>query len=138
MKPVTELICTTYLWFHHLQQDLNVTIEWTRTLNEHLRLDSRRKVLHVFQLPSICLLLYEIRPVQLFHVSMRTSLENDIKAAKQENKRLNGQWTRLWDDRRNIAAWVALWAVLIIGSGTLLLQIIQLAFQILQVWSRHK
>lgn len=37
---------------------------------------------------------------------------------------------RLWYDRRNPPAWFALWAVLIITGATLLLQFLQLVFQI--------
>lgn len=39
---------------------------------------------------------------------------------------------RLWNDRRNPGTWFALWAVLIIGFGTLILQALQLVFQIYQ------
>ena len=39
---------------------------------------------------------------------------------------------RLWMDRRNPTTWFALWAVLIIGVGTLILQFFQLVFQIYQ------
>ncbi len=37
---------------------------------------------------------------------------------------------RLWRDRRNLLAWFALWAVLIITALTLLFQMLQLVFQI--------
>ena len=39
--------------------------------------------------------------------------------------------TRLWNDRRNPATWFALWAVLIIGVGTLILQFVQCLLQAL-------
>jgi len=41
----------------------------------------------------------------------------------------------LWHDRRNIAFWWTFWAVLFIGGGTLLLGMLQLAFQIWQAES---
>lgn len=41
-------------------------------------------------------------------------------------------WKRLWKDRRNITVWFTTWAVVIIGGGTLLFQILQLLFQIYQ------
>ena len=40
-------------------------------------------------------------------------------------------FTRLWNDRRNPATWFALWAVLIIGFGTLILQFVQCLLQAL-------
>ena len=36
---------------------------------------------------------------------------------------------RLWNDRRNLTAWFALWAVVVFGGGTLLLQFIQVFLQ---------
>jgi hypothetical protein len=39
---------------------------------------------------------------------------------------------RLWNDQRNITAWFTTWAVIIIGGGTLLFQVLQLIFQIYQ------
>lgn len=41
-------------------------------------------------------------------------------------------WRRLWNDRRNITSWFTTWAVVIIGGGTLLFQVLQLVFQIYQ------
>jgi hypothetical protein len=41
-------------------------------------------------------------------------------------------WKRLWNDQRNITVWFTTWAVVIIGGGTLLFQILQLVFQIYQ------
>jgi hypothetical protein len=36
---------------------------------------------------------------------------------------------RLWNDTRNLPAWMALWAVIVFGGGTLLLQTVQLILQ---------
>ena len=41
-------------------------------------------------------------------------------------------WRRLWEDRRNITAWFTIWAVVLIGGSTLLIQILQMVFQIYQ------
>jgi hypothetical protein len=41
-------------------------------------------------------------------------------------------WRRLWNDQRNITVWFTTWAVVIIGGGTLLFQVLQLVFQIYQ------
>jgi hypothetical protein len=41
-------------------------------------------------------------------------------------------WRRLWVDRRNVATWFTIWAVVIIGGSTLLIQILQMVFQIYQ------
>jgi hypothetical protein len=38
-------------------------------------------------------------------------------------------WKRLWNDTRNLPAWMALWAVIVFGGGTLLFQLIQLILQ---------
>lgn len=45
-------------------------------------------------------------------------------------------WKRLWNDTRNLPAWMALWAVIVFGGGTLLLQTIQLILQGFQTWPR--
>jgi hypothetical protein len=37
---------------------------------------------------------------------------------------------RLWNDQRNITAWFTTWAVIIIGGGTLVFQVLQCVFQI--------
>lgn len=37
---------------------------------------------------------------------------------------------RLWNDKRNITAWFTTWAVIIIGGGTLVFQVLQCVFQI--------
>ena len=39
---------------------------------------------------------------------------------------------RLWKDKRNVTGWFTTWAVIIIGGGTLLFQVLQLVFQIYQ------
>jgi hypothetical protein len=39
---------------------------------------------------------------------------------------------RLWNDQRNITAWFTTWAVIIIGGGTLVFQVLQCVFQIYQ------
>ena len=39
---------------------------------------------------------------------------------------------RLWNDRRSFNAWFAIWAVVVFGGGTLIVQIFQLVFQIWQ------
>lgn len=41
-------------------------------------------------------------------------------------------WKRLWYDQRNITLWFTTWAVVIIGGGTLIFQMLQLAFQVYQ------
>ena len=43
---------------------------------------------------------------------------------------------RLWNDTRNLPAWMALWAVIVFGGGTLLLQTVQLILQGFQTWPR--
>ena len=49
----------------------------------------------------------------------------------QETSKLHtpSSLTRLWNDRRNPGTWFALWAVLIIGFGTLILQLLQCVLQ---------
>jgi hypothetical protein len=46
-------------------------------------------------------------------------------------------WKRLWNDQRNITAWFTTWAVVIIGGGTLLFQVLQLIFQIYQPFQQN-
>ena len=41
-------------------------------------------------------------------------------------------WTRLWNDQRDFTVWFGTWAVVILGGGTLLFQMLQLVFQIYQ------
>jgi hypothetical protein len=53
-----EEISAKYLDFHSLQQDLNLNLEWTSTLNQHLELDQRSNILYVYRFPSICRLMY--------------------------------------------------------------------------------
>lgn len=45
-------------------------------------------------------------------------------------------WNRLWTDKRNMPAWMALWAVVVFGGITLLLGTIQLILQGFQTWPR--
>lgn len=43
-------------------------------------------------------------------------------------------WRRLWNDRRNRGAWLALWAVMVFGGASILLQLLQLIIQGFQTW----
>ena len=44
-------------------------------------------------------------------------------------------WKRLWYDQRNKTSWFTTWAVVVLGGGTLLIQMLQLVFQIYQPFS---
>jgi hypothetical protein len=38
----------------------------------------------------------------------------------------------LWHDVRDVSKWWTIWAVLLIGGGTIILSVVTLAFQIMQ------
>jgi hypothetical protein len=236
-----ETISATYLSLHNLQQDLDVKLEWTSTMSQHLEFDRRNCVLFVFRFPSICRLLYrdqdgsvlsqiyqewskeyEKDPNSRFRNAFRDiciedyfvevlmsyywifgrsgnsrasgrrllveaaerekwkdgglydplleilctksakcpevqELLNDLQANDRDyisvddypflGKRLAAlhtlsirqhptSWRRLWNDRRNRGAWLALWAVMVFGGISILLQLLQLIIQGFQTWPR--
>jgi hypothetical protein len=52
-------LTVSYICFDTLRQVGNLRIEWVNTLNLHLQLDVRERVLRLFRFPSYCWLLYE-------------------------------------------------------------------------------
>jgi len=51
-------VTTAYVSYHSLKDIVNVNLEWTGILGQHLEYDQRQKALYVFKYPSICMLLY--------------------------------------------------------------------------------
>ena len=52
-------LTVSYICFNTLQKVGNLRIEWVNTLNLHLQLDVRERVLRLFRFPSFCWLLYQ-------------------------------------------------------------------------------
>lgn len=48
----------TYMNFYTLKYVANIEIEWVNTLNLHLQLDTRRRILRLFRFPAFCHLLW--------------------------------------------------------------------------------
>jgi hypothetical protein len=204
---------------------VDITLEWTSTLGQHLEYNQQEKKLYIYQHPSICLLmitdgsktllsdiyrhqklehaahqplsnldqlefdgylseiLLSYRLMFARHRRSRTSIRSKLSALGQDcdplltmlctadekcpeiqklYKHLRDEpahdyvpivdfpflaqklcllqkanmgcnphsLRRLWNDRRNPAAWFALWLVLIITTWTLIFQMLQLVFQI--------
>jgi hypothetical protein len=52
-------LAVSYVCFNTLKNVGNLRIEWVNTLNLHLQLDIRKRVLRLYRFPSFCWLLYE-------------------------------------------------------------------------------
>lgn len=52
-------LTVSYICFDTLRKVCNLRIKWVNTLNLHLQLDVRERVLRLFRFPSFCSLLYK-------------------------------------------------------------------------------
>ena len=82
-----EDISAKYLDFHSLHQDLNLKLEWTSTLNQHLEWDQRSNILYVYRYPSICRLMYREKPEE---GTLCSQIYRDFSRAQLESGALPG------------------------------------------------
>lgn len=61
------------------------------------------------------------------HLRSRMVLLNTYASSKRPRSIL-----QLWQDKRDSTAWIAFWSVLIFGTASILLDVLQTIFQILQ------
>jgi hypothetical protein len=72
-----EHITAYYVSYTQLVQSLNVKIEWTNTLNQHLEFEKRSRTLQVFRHPSLCLLMYRDQRGSLLSKVLRAQMDED-------------------------------------------------------------
>lgn len=98
-KSLVELITDTYptsellpagepripirpsrLWARYLEAHTDITVEWTTHLPDHLRLNisKNKKILQVFELPSLLEAMHESTATQLIDLSVAKSLQRYV------------------------------------------------------------